>query len=280
MLDEFLAFFRSLTRSMDIVYVIDGAKPVSRISVDEVDLDATKKFLDNQGLKYAVSDFKVKQFFDKSGFSNKGTILPAGSKEKGAYFVYVSKEKELAEKAGQFGKEGNDIELGKLLGYPKCCCEFFKKNAAVESKRQNDYVLATLRESDGFVFPFYTNVAIRQIDINLLSHFPCSFKCEESIKIAKKHLEILRKWSSELGDIAEGMLKGAVIYTNTQGMFLLRQPELNKNEISYEGVMSPIKGNIYDALKHSDKVIVVDKNHIKLSGLELKGPDFGVLFFN
>ncbi|MBW2980985.1 DUF483 domain-containing protein [Candidatus Woesearchaeota archaeon] len=280
MLDEFLAFFKSLTKSMDIIYALEGIKPVSRITVSEDNLSPTKEFLENYKLSTIISDFKIRQVIDENRFSNKGVKIPADSKENGSYFVYISKKEELAEKAKQAESTGDNKELGRLFGYPKCCCEFFEKNFPVESKRQNDYVLAGLRESEGFTFPFHTNITIRHMDINLLSHFPCNFRCKESIKLAKQNLKLLEKLSPELGEISAGMLKGVVVYTANQGIFLLRDYKINGNEVSYEGVMSSVNNKIYDSLKRSKRIKIIDKNRIKTDKGELKGQDIGVFIFS
>ena len=38
------------------------------------------------------------------------------------------KLKELVEKARAYEENDMHLELGMILGYPKCCCEFFKEN--------------------------------------------------------------------------------------------------------------------------------------------------------
>lgn len=280
MLDEFLAFFNSLTKSMDIIYVLEGLKPVSRIIVNEDSLSDTKEFLEKHKAEIAVSDFKISAKVDENKYTNKGIKLAADSKKKGRYFVYLSKKKELAEKAKQAEAANNHIELGKLLGYPGCCCEFFEKNYPVESKKKNDYVLAALKNSEGFNFPFYTNIAIRQMDLNLISHFPCNFNCKESIKHAKKNLELLKNVSPELGEISAGMLKGVVIYTEKDGIFLLRDCKIKWDKVEYKGVMSSVKNRIYESLKRSERIKIIGKNHIKTDADELKGKDIGVFIFS
>ena len=118
------------------------------------------------------------------------------------------------------------------------------------------------------------------MDLNLLSHFPCNFNCKESIKIAKKHLELLKKLSRELGEITGGMLKGVVIYTDKKGIFLLRDYKVKGNKIEYGGVMSSVNNEIYHSLKDSDKITIIDKNYIKTDNNELKGKDIGILIFS
>ncbi len=280
MLDEFLAFFSSLTKSMDMLQVIKGLKPVSRIIVPEDEVESTREFLEDRGLALAFSDNKISKSIDVNRYSNKGVILNADSKDKGDFFVYISKDLELAKQAKKHESELNHKELGRLLGYPECCCRFFEGNFQVESKKNNDYVLPALKNSDGFEFPFYTNIAIRHMDISLLSHFPCNFNCQASIEIAKNNLKLLEELSPELGQIAQGMLKGVVIYTTSKGIFLLRNPKIDKNKISYEGVMSSVNNQLYEYLKKSKSIKIVGKNCIKAGRIEIKGEDVGIMVFD
>ena len=99
------------------------------------------------------------------------------------------------------------------------------------------------------------------------------------MKIAEKNLELLKDLSPELGEIMEGMLKGVVIYTEDKGIFLLRDYKIDGNKIEYEGVMSSVKNDIFEALKGSKSITIVDKNHIKTKSKELKGSDIGVIVF-
>jgi hypothetical protein len=114
----------------------------------------------------------------------------------------------------------------------------------------------------------------------LLSHFPCSFNCKESIKVAEENLKLLEKLSPELGEISAGMLKGVVIYTEKKGIFLLRGARVEGDDVNYDGVMASVNNDIYQALKLSEKIKILDKNSINTGQSELKGSDIGVLVFN
>ena len=268
----------SMTKALEILYVKEGAKPAARIIVDEEKADELIKYLD--GLSIVKSDFKIKKEVDeRRQYSDKGIRLPVSSKENGQVFLYLSKSIEKAESAKRLEEENRHMELGIALGYPECCAEFFNKNFPIESKKQNDYTLAALKNSQGYKFPFYTNTAIRHLDLTLLSHFPCSFNCKNSIELAKKNLDTLEKHSRELGLIFQGMLKGPVIYTEKYGVFLLRNAQISNDEITYNGIFGSLNNNLYSLLKKSEKIQVVSKNHIKLEKNELKGDDVGVMLF-
>ena len=160
------------------------------------------------------------------------------------------------------------------LGYPECCAAFFQKYHQEQEKKNNDYVLPTLKESQGFAFPFQTNVAVRFLDLTLLNHFPCNFNCRKSIEIANKNLGIIGKHSAELRNILEGMLKGAVLYTETQGIFALRYASLKGNNLSFQGMMASESNEIYGQIKNSALITIVDKNKIIIKGREISNIGF------
>jgi len=277
MLDKLREIFKSNIKSLEILYLLEGVKPVARIMVKEDEQDVFGFFKENK-LNYVLSDFKVVKEDKEKEYSDKGVKVMVDSKEKGYFFVYVSKDKEKAEKAKQLEKEGKHKELGILLGYPECCAEFFEKHFEEESKKQNDYTLAALKDSGGFKFPFYTNIASRHFDVNLLNHFPCNFNCKASIELAKKHLDVVRKEDKEAAEIIEGMLKGGILYTETNGVFLLRYPKLDHNRLHYKGIMGSKNNQLYQSLRNADYIEIVSKGRVVLDKLEMK--NIGIMLFS
>ena len=277
MLQTLRNIFQSNIKSLEILYVLEDVKPTARIMVNEDEKDKVFNFFKEKELNYAISDFKVvKQDKDKA-YSDKGVKVPADSDEKGYFFVYVSKDIENAKKAKKAENENNHKGLGILLGYPECCTEFFENNFEEESKKQNDFTLAALKNSNGFEFPYYTNIASRHFDLTLLNHFPCSFNCKHSIELAKKNLEVIRKHDEETVKIIEGMLKGAVLYTSN-GVYLLRQPTLEHNRLFYKGVMGTMNKQLYESLKNAEYLEIMQKDRIILDGLVMK--NIGVMLFS
>lgn len=262
MIDALTGLFKSMTKSLDVLYVMEGAKDVSRIMASDEEIGSYKDFFIKNSLSFAVSDFKVSKEVDQNRFSNKGVRLPISSQ--GHHLVYISRSEDKAEQAKEAEKENDHKRLGRLLGYPECCIEFFDKEFPAESRKKNDYVLASLKNSKGFVFPFYNNIAARQFDLSLISHFPCSLDCKSSISIAKRNLSIIKKHSAELSRVVEGMLKSAVLYTEDEGIFLLREFRLEDDKIFYNKIMSNANNALYQQLRNSDCIEIADKNAIKL----------------
>lgn len=80
--------------------------------------------------------------------------------------------------------------LGMLLGYPKCCRKKIKK---VGEQRIDEYEKQLC--SKGFKSPYHLiNSSSYTKGYALISHVPCCNTCDESLKIAKKALMIIRRY--------------------------------------------------------------------------------------
>jgi len=276
MLDSLITHLKSAAKAMEILYVLEGAKPVARLMVDEEKLADTIAFLESKNLKASKSDFKIQKVTDSlTQYSNKGIKIPPDSQKNGNFFVYISKKQELAEKAKQAEHSNDHKELGKLLGYPECCIEFFEENFSPE---KTDLTLKILENSDDFKFPFYTNIGARNMDLELINHFPCNFSCKPSIGIAKKNLEIIRKRSEEFSKIFEGMLKCAILYTKDKGIFMLRDQVLEKNKLRFSNIYGSSNNILYNQLKTNNELSIINKNHIRIGRTEFK--NLGIMVFS
>jgi len=270
--------FHSIIKSLEVLYVIEGTKPCARILIFQDELSAVLDFLKNRKLQTMISNFKViKQSAQSEFYSDKSIKIPKDDERKGYFFVYLSKDKEIAEKAKLMEENSKHIELGLLLGYPKCCCEFFERNF---DGKNTDLTLKVLENSDGYEFQFYNNIAARHFDVALLSHFPHSFECEPSIEIAKNNLKIIKEYSEQLAVMFSGILQSVVIYTMEEGIFLLRKHEKIDDEIIYGDVLTTAKSKLYFLLASSRKLRVIDKNNFVVGDVSIKGENYGVMVFS
>ena len=100
MIQQLQQIFHSIIKSLEVLYVIEDIKPCARIMVFEDELSKTVDFLDKSQINSAVSDFKVlKQTSQSEFYSDKSVKIDKNDKRKGYFFVYLSKKKEIAEKA-------------------------------------------------------------------------------------------------------------------------------------------------------------------------------------
>ncbi|MBI1935797.1 hypothetical protein HYS31_05135 [Candidatus Woesearchaeota archaeon] len=277
MIQQLNQIFHSIIKSLEVLYVYEGAKPCGRILLFQDEVGKAVNFLNQNGIYAEISDFKVlKQNAQSEFYSDRSLKIAKTSPEKGHFFAYISRDAETASKAKAMESENNHIGLGMLLGYPKCCCEFFEKNF---NERNTDLTLDTLKNSNGFEFPFYTNIAARHFDVALLSHFPHSFECNESIMMAKKNLDVIQRHSNEISALVADILKSAVIYTAEEGIFLLRKYEKTGNEIEYSNVLTTTKSKLYYLLSSNKNLKVVGKNNFMVNDIEIRGKQFGIMAF-
>lgn len=277
MIPQLQQFFHSITKSLEVLYTIEGIKPCARILVFENEIDKIVNFLNENKVYTAISDFKVlKQNVQSEFYSDKSIKIPKNGAQKGYFFVYLSESKETAEKAKLMESSNNHKELGLLLGYPACCCEFFEKNF---NEKSTDLTLKTLENSNGCEFEFYNNIAARHFDVALLSHFPHSFECKPSIEIAKNNLKIINKHSKQLAVMFSGILQGVVVYTMEEGVFILRKHEKINDEIIYGDVLTTTKSKLYFLLSSSRKLRIIDKNNFIINDVNIQGPQYGIMVF-
>lgn len=262
MISELQKNLKCLTKSLEILYILNDVKPVARIIIDGIESSRIINFFESIGLYSSISDFKVVQQFDKGKqFSNLGIKTSIKDTTTGKYFLYVSKDEKIVEYTKQLEIHGKNILLAEKLGYPDCCANFFEDN--YEEQVQLDLVLPALRNSDGFKFPFYTNILRRYFDITLLNHFPHSFQCENSIELAKKYLNELEKEDSRLRKFVETNLKCGALYTEYDGVFNLINPKLKDDVLYFDKVESTADNEIKKMLEENKKITIINKNKIK-----------------
>ena len=102
-------------------------------------------------------------------------------------------------KARQFIEawENNDDEtIGILLGYPRCCCDFFLKTWGAGS------VDPTWEMADRGDGPIEANILLRWLGVRYIPHLPCGFRCDATIWLGKKFRAEIQKrecgWMDEL----------------------------------------------------------------------------------
>lgn len=136
-------------------------------------------------------------------------------------------------------------EMGKLLGYPECCIDFYV-NGFLSQIGHPDFTFASLRNTKGkcsFLLNnlFWDNTLDdKRLEKNnyfyLISNFPCSFNCEKSKQIGKRVLKAIRKYDEYIAEEIEKKLKNAVVYRNKADIdFLAGKEKLHRK--SKRGVL-------------------------------------------
>lgn len=198
MLDKLKEIFRSRINSLEIFYLLNDLKQVYRGCYHDHELPKIKEFCNINHLYVSESPFKI-IFQDREKiYSDKGLLIKSSeisgiseNQEKAMNIIYISKDEKKAELANLYELRKDHLNLGIALGYPRCCIDFFIRNN--EKAKDKDFYSLTVKYSKGKEFPFQNNLFLREKDISLLSHFPCSLNCKYSKKIADKRIELLKK---------------------------------------------------------------------------------------
>tara|TARA_Y100000310_G_scaffold48342_1_gene44814 strand:- start:689 stop:1348 length:660 start_codon:yes stop_codon:yes gene_type:complete len=178
-----LPLLGSRMKLIEMIALQADVKPVIRQSYYEEDLPLLYEFCKNNNLFIVKSKFKVVPLDSDKSFSNKGLRVKLTDIRTGTVFVYISKTELNANRAALWELRGNHYLLGRELGYPRCCCRFFNEHRHAREQTDNNFEEPVLDSSQGETFSAVGNIFHRDKDACLISHFPCSLSCNESVKI-------------------------------------------------------------------------------------------------
>jgi hypothetical protein len=91
----------------------------------------------------------------------------------------------------------NPTEIGRLLGYPACCCEFYDKYFVKLGFGDHIWHTATNTLSSAGQYcelenEALTNTLLHRLGIKPVLHFPCSFDCQGTIQLARSFMQLGR----------------------------------------------------------------------------------------
>jgi len=199
-----------------------------------------------------------------------------------------SKKKRIAEETINSFVVGKDPEkIGRLLGYPECCVKshsyFFRHNlqhhspivvyqSYRNSKRLNfltnnllnfssrlsnreDY--RRLREysilNEHFPIPL--------IYLQFISHIPCSYDCEESIKMGKEIDALLKKYTPEVEKVVKYTLSKPILFFDVLE-WIIFDGYVRGNILFYKKVIPPISSidfSLLNKITKGNKIIIREK---------------------
>jgi hypothetical protein len=148
----------------DMLLFLINLKPCVRLgSNNDAVYNSMKRWCESNGFSYVVSS---------------------------EHLMYISKTKLLA-KITQVVDDSvfkHSYVLGRLLGYPRCCC---KKISSV-GENEIDLYEKTLCENEKFIPPFdIINPIGYKEGYSLIAHVPCCSTCKRSLKIARRAKRII-----------------------------------------------------------------------------------------
>lgn len=216
----------------EFIALMEDVKKVIRISESLESYPVFSKMLKKIGLYAEHSDFGYSLRYD----GNYERVYDSPE----MVFVYISKDRQLPKKAKEAESRRDDKGLGRILGFPECCTDFYKDRIK-DVKIHPDFVYESHINTKG-KHDYHINNCFYDSDLgfasSLIFHFPCSYSCRESIALAKKLLDHIRNWMPEEAALIEHRLKMPVIYFYPHEFFVLKGKSNAQDIIDYDGFYS------------------------------------------
>lgn len=158
--------------------VLQGIKPSCLTSMDPQELSELV-------MKLAGTDYAVVPL-SKHNKSNSYQSSSFGYTP-GVPFDYrvVITRNEMISEWKEVWAAGDDRKIGKLLGFPDCCINFFQKYWKEENMVDTSWAMS-LSGTEG---PKECNILLRWLGVRSVSHLPCSFNCHETYKLGRANIE-------------------------------------------------------------------------------------------
>lgn len=150
------------------------------------------------------------------GTSHRGSMVPRGTPGADFGLLYYGVDAELVEGTEQVEFQGAHALLGRLFGYPECCCRFYTEGNPLRADRTADTI------SDLGPFPREMNPLKSGLyGLRLLSHFPCSPRCGPSRELLGRHRSYLARFAPESMAAFDSLGAGVALYGPQVGLALV-----------------------------------------------------------
>jgi hypothetical protein len=148
--------------------------------------------------------------------------VPYEPGKKFTYRVYFGMEPEKFLDAWQ---SGDDLAIGHMLGFPKCCCESFQRHWKEEGWR--DLTIHSFGQQLQTNL-MYNNVLLRHIGIRGVFHLPCNVNCQESRQLGAKIIGIMMhtEGMDKLADWLQQLLVMPMEWSSLHGVAMVVTPIL------------------------------------------------------
>lgn len=129
---------------------------------------------------------------------------------------------------------GDDKSIGKLLGYPDCCMDFYREgwvqHGLVDTTwpmATEDLTLSGAHTSVKVSGPPEANILWRWMGTRAVPHLPCSFRCDATVEFGRKMIQVGRKagYATEMDRLME-ILSWPVEWSALHGIAVIKTPIL------------------------------------------------------
>jgi hypothetical protein len=244
---DVLARASNLTSRLEVESVIAGQRPVTWQTISEESVPETMMRWADAGL----IGLPIKRVGKFEGFAHRHT--PTESGRTGNLCVAVARTLTDAQAFKAAFLANDSVIQGELLGYPRCCGEFFQSSwaagfidpiwqAAVNTRleypgyrsieRPDGTVILASCDSEAWEGPRrieivsspFSNSLLRYAGIRIGFHISHSFYCEESIRVNTERLKLGEKFDAPLMADVVNLLRMPMSWDCYHGIAIVRTP--------------------------------------------------------
>jgi hypothetical protein len=169
----------------ELISVLEGVKQAMRIACLGKEAREIRELIREIGLSIEQSSYAIKDDVSHCNIAHTCHILPQEPVEDSdRRFIYIGVD-EIAVKLASTFDFVDDLRFGLVLGYPRCCIEFFCNHYS----RDNFDLIFNVNKPAKSQYDPLLNIACKTMDYRLISHFPCHWDCEESHELAEATLK-------------------------------------------------------------------------------------------
>lgn len=207
-----LAMASKLFHDCEYQTVVEGQRQATTTHVTPENLPQILGKLNRDGLIFTPC--KRSGFYQ--GFAHKHKEVKPG--EPFFWFGCITKTVEAGEEFKEAEKIGDHSVMGKMLGYPECCVDYFKENFP---KNYDPVWLNDDNIPDGEPV---ANILLRYFGIRIVSHLVCSPYCEPSLGIGRERVEFMRRADPESTDWLLEFLSSPMTWNSYHGVVEVDTP--------------------------------------------------------
>lgn len=197
------------------------------------------------------------QGLGRSGYSSTHVRTEMG---KPFFFRFVLGAPERVAEFKKAWDSSDDNTIGKLLGYPPCCREFFKRVWVDQGLVDTTWPMAAATSPRGIesrqveiISPTQANILWRWMGVRAVSHLPCSFCCKATVELADRFIDVGRNRGFDMEmDWLRQILDWPVEWSALHGIAEIKTPILKvstrtdatpcKYTVRYKGNSYPAEG--------------------------------------
>jgi hypothetical protein len=203
----------SLREEIEWLTVIEGVRPAMYTHVAPENLLEINTRAAKHGL-VVVPIVKINQV--ESSYRASSSPDPFNPNKPWNYRVLIANKTVLSLILETDNIAANDEVLGQVLGYPKCCRDFFHRTWGAG---QVDTTWDQYAETGNPAGPVEANLLWRWMNVRWVSHLPCSYQCAETVEIGRKTRDIVKKHGYvEEAKVIDNILSWPVRWTSVNGI--------------------------------------------------------------